>query len=110
MSYQLTFKIYFVTKNEKVPTYDDVEAYLRKNYLPKNSAIQSFEFEKDKTKRPERKDLLSTMSVNVKFKDTKEMLLNRLKVFNMLELLDKYKADIKTDGINDYMIVFIGVI
>ena len=50
------------------------------------------------------------MSVNVKFKDTKEMLLNRLKVFNMLELLDKYKADIKTDGINDYMIVFIGVI
>jgi len=110
MMYELKFKMYFVTRSEDIPSLESIERHLRSSYLPNNSMIYEIIMSEEIGYESEEKSILRNTDAVVRFKESKEMMFNRLKILNKLELLETYKDYIKNDGVIDYIIVFIGVI
>lgn len=110
MSYNLKFKIYFVARREKLPTTACVKEHLINSFFLSDSMVEYIEIDDQKMSDEGDNAFLSSMEAMVSFKDSKQMLFNRLKLLNKLGILEKYNNDIKNDGENDYIIVFIGVL
>ena len=107
--YTLKFKMYFVSRGDVAPSSDMVKKHLIESFLPSVSSIENIEVHEDVTDMFERKDILSSMEATVIFNDKKASIFNKLKLLNKLELLEMYKSDIKNDGEQDYIIIFLGV-
>jgi len=108
--YTLKFKMYFVARSDAPPTAGFIQDYLITSFLPSNSSVETVEVNEDATDMFDRKDILSSMEATVTFNDKKSSIFNKLKLLNKIELLELYKRDIKNDGEQDYIIVFLGVI
>ena len=107
--YTLKFKMYFVSRGDVDPSSDMVKKHLIESFLPSVSSIENIEVHEDVTDMFERKDILSSMEATVIFNVKKASIFNKLKLLNKLELLEMYKSDIKNDGEQDYIIIFLGV-
>lgn len=107
MSYTLKLKVYY--SSNKDVSIERIAEYIQSIYFPKTLNKAGFHIG-ETIIDCEGTGFLSSSVMYVTFQDDKDKLLNRLKILKMPKLLKIFKDNIKFDGNEDYMMLYLGYI